>query len=899
MLARLVRRLHALFRPSSVDREMDDELRYHLERDIARKVASGHDPDEARRSAFREFGGYELAREECREARRVTIVEDLGRDISYGVRRLRKNLGFTAVAVVSLALGIGACTAIFSVVDSVLLRSLPYPDSERLVEFSEINKNGAAHHVADPNFRDVRDQSDCFAAITEYADYPTSVVGGTEPLKARITVATAEFFDVIGVFPYLGHRFSRESTGTGHNSVAVVSYGFWRHQLGGRPDFTNATVKIDPFVCQVVGVMPRGFSYPNDSDIWIPRSLFPDEPSRDAHNWLVLARLAPAVPLGQARAETSAIYRHLKEIYGQDIDAADFALTPLRNYVIGDVGNALGILCVAVAVLLLVACTNVANLMLAQVASRQREIAVRAALGASRRRLAFQMMTESALLALAAGAIGASLAAFGVKILVGLNKSAVPRAGEIGVDIRILGFTLLLSLLVAMILGLIPLVRLSDTDLHSDLKDSGRGLSTGAAGNRLRSVFTVSQVALTMILLVGAGLLVRSFYRLLQVDPGFRLEKTLAMNVSFPQDQQADQTSTDIEKFFIDFTHGRNPAPPPVNKARQQRVAQLYQQLLDPIGRIPGVTAAGAASALPLAEFAPDGTFWIDNNIALKGYANFTLATQGYFKAMGIPLLSGRLFEPGDGPTAPPVAVISQSLKQAVWPGENPIGKRIQFGNMDGDVRLIQIVGVVGDVHQYGVDTSVAPAVYVNAIQRPNPGDLSVVVHSDGDTKALVGAMRSIVRDINPDAPADFHTLEETYSSSLDPRRFSLVIFAVFAGVALTLAAIGIYGVMSYSVTERLHEIGVRMALGARSSDVWKLILAHGLKLTVIGIALGTAGAIWLTRLMTSLLFAVKPGDRATFALGAAVLAAVALSACYIPGRRATRVDPVTALHDE
>ena len=888
-----------MLRKGAVDREMDDELRYHLEREIDRKVSGGDSREAARKEALREFGGFEQARDLCRDARKVNLMENMIRDLSYGARRLRKNLAFTTVAVLSLSLGIGACTAIFSVVDSVLLRALPYPGSDRLVEFSETNTRGAAIQVTDPNFRDVRDQSQSFAAIAQYSNFPASVVGGSDPIKARVTVATPEFFDVMGVPAYLGNVFSKESTAGGHNAVAVVSYGFWQHQLGGRHDVTEVRLKVDTFLCQVVAVMPSGFRYPKDSDIWIPRSLWPEETSRDAHNWLVVARLAGTIPIGQARSEISGIHRHLKETYGKDMDATGFTLVPLKDYLIGDVGNALGILIAAVAVLMLVACTNVANLMLAQVASRQREFAVRAALGASRRRLAFQMLTESALLALIAGTIGVALAALGVKILIGLNKAAVPRGGEIGVDAGILGFTLLLSLVVAMVLGLIPLARLSETDLQSELKDAGRGLSAGVAGNRLRGLFTISQVALTMILLVGAGLLGRSFYRVLQVDPGFRVEKTLAMDLSLPQEEQGGQGVTVLEKFFEDFEHGRNPVPPPLNQGRQQRVAQFYQQLLDPISRIPGVTAAGTIDYLPLAEFAPDGTFWIDNNPALRGQADFRTATAGYFKAMGIPLLSGRGFEPADGPTAPPIAVISQALAQAQWPGENPIGKRIQFGNMDGDLRLIQIVGVVGDIHQYGVDARLQPIVYVNAIQRPKPWMMSVVAHSDGDTKALVGAMRGIVHDINPDLPAEFRTLQETYSSSLDPRRFSLVIFALFAGVALTLASIGIYGVMSYSVTQRQHEIGVRMALGAKQADVRRMILGQGVKLTTIGIVAGTCAAIGLTPLMASLLFGVQPGNRLTFAASAGLLAVVALVSCYIPGRRATRVDPVVALRDQ
>src|SRR5215216_2251202 len=819
-------------------------------------------------------------------------------DIKYGLRVLLKNPGFTAVAVLSLALGTGACTAIFSIVDAVLLRSLPYAEPSRLVQVREVDSKGSQMAVAEPNFLDLHARNRSLEAVAQYNGSLATVVGASQPVRTNVLWASTDFFRVFGVEPFAGRAFEPEEAGA-PRAVAVVSYGFWQRLLGASHDLTGMTLRVDDRTCAVIGVMPPGFNFPQNTEVWIPRESLPAQTSRTAHNWSVIARLRKDVSMEQAGADASAIGHQIKQEYGKDADAGDFALIPLQEYLVGNVRQGLLIVFVAVGFLLLVACMNVANLLLAQVTARQKELALRAALGASRMRLARQFITENVLLTLAAGALGVLLSIWGVDLLIGLNQRALPRAGEVVVDVRALFFTLGLSLVIAVILGILPVLRLSDKDLQSDLKEAGRGMSAHAASKRLRGLLVISQVAFTLILLVGAGLLGKSFLRLLEVDPGFRVESTFVMDLSVPVAAD-EQRMKQLMQFFNQLQEGRAPTvEPPVDEARQRRQALFYQQLLEGISQLRGVTAAGGIDGLPMTGRTSNGTFWIENNLAMTGNAEYRRATEGYFITMGIPLLRGRLFDSSDRPESPPVAVISQSLAQKVWPNEDPIGKRIQFGNMDGDIRLIQIVGVVGDVRERGLDSDIRPTVYAYGLQRPPSSSLSVVVRAEGDAAELAPQLRQLVADLNPELPTNFRTLEQIFSSSLDNRRFSLVIFAVFAAVALMLAAVGIYGVVSYSVTQRTHEIGVRMALGAQSRDVLGMIVGQGLKLALFGVGLGVIASFALTRLMSSLLYGVSANDPVTFGVTSLLLVGVALLACYIPGRRATKVDPITALRHE
>ncbi len=820
-------------------------------------------------------------------------------DIRFGFRSLLTRRGFTSLSVLTLALGIGACTAIFSVVDGVLLRPLPYPESERIVQLRELNAAGKQIRFAEPNFLDVRARSLTLEAIAQYGGGSATVTGGSEPVRAAVFRVSGDFFRVLGTQPFLGRTFATEESKPGGVPVVVISHDFWRRVLGGRSDLSGTTLRISNKGFTVVGVMPPGFNFPQNAEVWTPRETSVPETSRSAHNWHVVARVLPTIKIEQARAEVSAIGKQLKQEHGKEMDAVDFALIPQQEDMVGNVRGALMMILVAVGFLLAVACANVANLLLAQVTARQREFAVRSALGASRLHLARQFITENLLVTLAAGALGVLLSFWGVELLVGLNQQNLPRVTEIAVDLRAIAFTLGLCLFIAVVLGLVPLLRFSSKDLEGSLRETGRGQS-GQAGQRLRSSMVVAQMALTVILLVAAGLLGKSFYRLLQIDPGFRTESAVAMELNLPNVGVDKKRYQDfMQAYGRLLEHGIPPDTTVQVTAEEERQRLFQEQLLERLGQLPGVSAVGTISLLPLRGDGPDGTFLINNDPARKGSADFRRASAGYFAAMGIPLLRGRTFDRSDQPNSPHAALISESMARKYWPNENPIGEAIQFGNMDGDLRLLHVVGVVGDVHDRGVDAATKPMVYANGLQRLPSSSMSVVVRAQVSPAALVPAMREAVRSLDPQLPLNFRTLDQVFSSSLDQRRFSLVIFGAFGTVALLLAAMGIYGVTNYAVTQRTHEIGIRMALGAQVRDVLKLVLRNGMSLALIGAALGVAGAFATTRVMSSLLFGVAPTDPATFTAVIVVLIVVAFLACYLPARRATRVDPLVALRNE
>ena len=825
-------------------------------------------------------------------------METLINDIRFGVRSLAKRPGFTALAILTLALGIGACTAIFSVVDGVLLRTLPYPHAEQIVQLREVNARGGNMSFAEPNFIDVRTRSRTLQAVAEYTGESTTVIGGSEPVRAVVVIASGDFFKVLGTAPAIGRTFISEDNKPGGAPVAVVSYGFWQRLLGANSDLSGTTLKLADHTVTVVGVMPAGFAFPRNAEIWIPRELFPQQTSRSAHNWSVVARLQSNVNQDQASAELSGIANQLKQENGKEVDAVSMAVIPQQEYMVGNVRRPLMMILIAVGFLLVVACANVANLLLAQITARQREFAVRTALGATRLRLARQFITENLLLALTAGGLGVLISFWGVKLLLGLNEASLPRMNEIGVDTRAIGFTVGLSLLIAVILGLVPLFRFSTKDLETNLRETSTGVR-GYAGARLRSLLVVVQVALTLVLLVGAGLLGKSFYRLLRVDPGFRTESAVAIKLSLSSHSDEER----YKKFMHDYKRLVDEGVAPDESIKfssdEERQRIFQEQLLERLNSTPGVLSAGTINSLPLTGGGADGNFFINNDPSKKGHAEYRLATAGYFSAMRIPLLRGRNFDKTDQSNSPSAAVVSQSFVKKYWPNEEPIGKTIQFGNMDGDLRLLHVVGVVGDVHDYGVDVATNPTVYGNALQRLPSSNFSVVVRAQGEPASIVPAIREVVHSLDPQLPLSVRTLDQVFSSSLDQRRFSLVIFGVFGVAALLLAVMGIYGVMSYAVAQRTQEIGIRMALGASMNNVLALVLKNGLSLVLVGAAIGLAGAYAITRVMSSLLFEVEPTDLATFAAVPFLLLLAALLACLIPARRATKVDPLVALRYE
>ncbi|HEV2669188.1 MAG TPA: ABC transporter permease [Blastocatellia bacterium] len=799
-----------------------------------------------------------------------TILQDL----RYGARMLLKKPGFTLIAIITLALGIGACTAIFSVVDAVLWRSLPFPQAERIVSVREVDAKGRQITFAHPNFLDLRARNKTLDGAAEYAAFSVTILGGAEPVRARVAYVSQDFFKVLGARPEIGREILPEENRAGADPVAVVSYGYWRRMLGGRADLAATPLRVGSVSYTVVGVMPRGFNFPNDVEVWLPFEVdSPASPSRTSHGLRVIARLRDGVRLEQARAELSAIGKQLKQENGAEIDLVDMAATPLREAMVSDVRQSLLVIMAAVAFLLLVAFANVANLVLAQLTARQREFNVRAALGAGRWRLARQFVTENLVLALLAGGLGVLISFLGVDALISLNQGKLPRADEISVDARALVFTFALSSLVAVALGLLPLVRFGGRDLSERLKEGGRAQSASVASQRLRGALVTAQVALTLILLVGAGLLVKSFLKLLQVDPGFRAESAVAMELTPPPFEGEDSA---------------------------QRRASFYQRLIERAGALPGVMAIGGVNGLPMGGGAANGQFLIDDNEALKGYGEFRVASPGFFNAMGIRLLRGRFFDQTDGPNTQQVALINEALARRHFPNEDPLGHAIQYGNMDGDNRLLRIVGVVGDVREYGLDAKIETTVYVHYLQRPRQAwNFAVVVRAKGEPEALIPALRNIVQSLNRDVPVKFRTLEQIFSSSLDQRRFSLSLFSAFAFAALLLAALGVYGVTSYAVTQRVSEIGIRIALGAQVKDVLRLIVGHGMKFVLLGVIIGFAGALALTRSIANLLFNVSATDPITFVVITGLLIVVALLAAFVPARGATKVDPMIALRSE
>ena len=813
-------------------------------------------------------------------------------DCRYGIRQLRKNPGVTAVMVFTLALGIGATTAIFSVVYGVLLRPLPYTDSNRIMAVFEVNSKGGWSAVADPNFDDFREQNRSFQAIAKYNDYVVSVSGASQPSRTTVAHVSPGFLKVFGIQPILGRDFTASDAKKGAGPTVLVSYGYWRRDLGSPLDLSQAHPKIDGAVYSVIGVLPNGFRFPEDVDLWLPADLDGENPSRTAHNYRAVGRLRDDVTVEQANRDISAIARHIHDTSSEQNDylLRDGIVVPLQDSITGKARSPLLILLGAVGFLLLVACANVANLLLAQASERERELAIRTALGAARGRLIRQFLTEAFLLSLVGSGLGVLGAFWGVRGLVALAPGNLPRLDSVSISIPVLVFAFLLSTAVAMGLGVFTAARATSGDLRKGLGEGGRGQAGSQGSQRVGRAIVAAQIAITLVLVVGAGLLGRSLMKVLEVNPGFRVDKIVTMDVSLPWAGWYDPKAKAGEAIF-------------------------FRNLIDRLKQIPGVRKVGATSGLPMVEGGlPDGMFLLmTQNEAPKtmddfgalfqqkerlGIADFCVATDGYFQVLGILLIRGRIFDERDGPDSPHVAVISGSLARDRWPNQDPIGHTIEFGNMDGDLRLLTIVGIVGDIHEYGLDAPPRPTVYVNLFQRPR-AEITLTMLSDADTRSVTSAARGILQDLNPEIPARFRAFSQIYSASLGSRRFNVILIGFFGIVALLLATAGVFGVMAYSVSRRTREIGVRVALGARPGDVLRMMLSQGLRTIFIGVAIGIAGSLALTRTVESLLFGVTATDPLTFGGVTLLLVGAALLACYIPARRATRVDPMVALRYE
>ena len=796
----------------------------------------------------------------------------VAQDVRFAVRNLLKRPSFTVIVILVLGLGIGSTTAIFSVVDALLLRALPYPTADRLVLLREINAQGNPVRITAANFEDVLKQSRSFDELAFAAgSFSLVTTGSVEPGRARMSYASASLFRAMGAAPIAGRSFLPEEEKWGGPVAVVLSYGYWQRALGGRLDFASIKLNVDGVDSNVVGVMPPSFNYPADTEIWTTCNTEPPNPNRSAGTWPVIGLLKQGTTIEQARADLTLIAKQLRQEQGDKTTAVDFAVTPLQQFLTRNIRQGLLLLLGAVGLLLLVACANFSTLLLGQLMSRQREFTLRVALGASRVRLTRQVLVENLALTLPGAALGIVLATFIVRLVMALEKGILPKINTMGVDGRVLAFACALGILIAMVLSFLPGLS-SRRDLNLGLKSGAR--SHSRSSGHLRSVFVVGQIALTVVLLTGAGLLVRSFLKVMEVKPGFDTSSALAMTLSLP-------TTISVEE--------------------DERIRQFYVQLLNRVAELPGVTSVGGHSGLPLQGLGRNSEFLINNDKNQPGYADYTVASSGYFSAMRIPLLRGRFFDSSDRVDGQHVAVISQSLAQG-WPnGADPIGQRIYFGNMDTDKHLMEIVGVVGDVHS-SLEAAPQPTVYGFSLQRPQwwqVARLTIIVRSEADPKALIPSLRTTVQSLRSDVPMSFLTLEEVYSSAFDARRFTLTLFGVFGGVALLIAIIGLYGMLSFSVTERTREMGIRMALGAQRGRVLRFVISQGLRLAAFGIVIGLLGAWGTTRVMSALLFAITPTDALTLGAVAVTLALVALLACYVPARRATRVDPLVALREE
>jgi putative ABC transport system permease protein len=911
-LRTLFLRVRNLFHREHLDSELNDELATHLAMHVDDNISAGMAPEEARRDALLKLGGIEQAKESFRDHRGLPFLETLLQDVRFGLRTLRRAPGFAAIAILTLALGIGSTTAIFSVVYGVLLRPLSYPKPDQIVRLWEVNSAGGRMSFADPNFIDVRSELRSMQGLVEYSASLQSVTGGSEPTRTMIATVSRDFDSVMGVRPFIGRGFVGEDERAGAAPVALVSYGYWKEYLGASADLSAAHLKIGDKSFAVVGVFPAGFGFPDSADIWLPRELFPFLISRSAHNWQVAGRLNDGQTLDSTRSELSAIASQLQRQHGSEVQLVAVAAEPLREAMTGHVRTGLILLLLASGFLLAIACANVVNLMLAQAGTREREVAVRLALGAGRARLMRQFLTEALLLAVSGCALGVMAAAWGVKALVQIAPTTLPRLEDVSINYVVLLFSLGMTLLLAAGLGIFSALRASAN--AGDAIHEATKRQEGSVGRHLLGRLLVAgQIAVTLALLAGAGLLGRSLLQVLSVNPGFQTARVITMDLALPGVSQ--------------------------NTAKAPRV-QFLSELMTRLRQIPGVEEVGGSSALPLADgFSSDGSYAtlnpqqlspqrqdlirrsseegldsdpellkdaidffneIFSNQANTGEADYAVASEGYFTALRIPLVRGRLFDDRDGFDAPQVALVSDSLAKERWPRGDALGHTIEFGNIDGDLRLLTIVGVVGDVRETSVEDQPRPTIYVNYRQRPQATrQFTVVLRSNSDVQSVMVAARATLRDLDTSVPPKFSTLPQIYSAALETRRFSLTLVGIFAGMALLLASAGIYGLTAYSVARRTREFGIRMALGATPGNVLRKVFGNGVATTLAGIAAGIGGAFALTKAMQSLLFGVTPADSATFVGVVLLLTLVSLLACYIPARRATRVDPMIALRYE
>jgi putative ABC transport system permease protein len=804
-------------------------------------------------------------------------METLFKDIRYGIRSLVKRPAFTAIVVITMALAIGANTAIFSLVNATLLRPLPFKDPDQLVVVWGTAPRVNQTNVSEPNFLEYQDRNHVFAHIATFNAANLTLTGGANPERVRSGRVSLDFFNVLGAQATMGRLFLPGDDQVGSNAVIVLSHRFWQHQFSSDPNIIGQTVLVEAKPYLVVGVLPAGFEFSipgffAPAEMWIPAVLRRDNALRGTNYLRVIARLKPGVTLREAQGELDTITQRLATEH-PELGGIGTRLIPLKEQIVGQIRLMLLLLLGAVGFVLLIACANVANLQLTRASGRQKEFAIRVALGASRGRVVRQLLTESVLLSLFGGALGVALGWWAMRLLAEPGLGGFGRGTANTMDLAVITYSLLISLLTGILFGLAPALQASSAGWSSSLKEGGR--TSGAGGQRLRSLLTISEIAFALVLLIGAGLLLRSFGRLLKVEPGFDIKHVLTLRLSLP----------------------RYAYPVP------DKQSAFYTATLERILSLPGVKAVGAIDDLPLTADRDSETFTIQGHepVATNQLptAEIRSVTPHYFQALDIPLIEGRAFGKEDTNTSTPVFMINQSLARHFFPNRSPVGQRITFDSPPATLHWSTIVGVVRDVHDLGLDLTPEFEIYQPYQQYTLPY-MNLVVSTDGDPHGLAASVRNEIRALDKNLPVPMpEPMESIVASSIAQRRFNMIILAVFAGIGMLLAVVGIYGVMSYAVTQRTQEIGLRMALGAQKSDVLNLILKGGMKLALIGIAIGLAAAFWLTRLMTSLLFGVTHADAVTFVTVTIVLMFVALLGCYIPARRATKVDPLVALRYE
>lgn len=873
MLGRIKKRLRALAFKRVVDRELDAELRYHLERQIEQNIKSGMSPDEARLDALRSFGGVEQAKEYCRDARGVRMLEDLWQDLQYGIRILLKSPGFTLISIATLALGISANTMIFSSADVNLLRPLSFPNQERLVMLFERNADvGLTRGWVSPgNVIEWRAQAQTFQEVIVIRNQDYVLTGEGAPERYTSYGVSAAFFDALGVQPQLGRAFQPGEDEEDHAQVVVLRHGFWQTRFGGDPQIVGKRLLLNDKSFEVIGVMPKDFEFPyGGGDMWTPFVFEPRmKQDHGSHNLRVLALLKPGETMAQANAELHNISLRIQQQF-PELEAGRVAYAVAlneeytrvaKNYVPILIGSALFVL--------LIACSNVANLLLARAATRRKEMVVRLALGATRRRLMRQLLTESMLLALFGGLLGYLLAGWGLEAIAKSIPASmsrfIPGWSRLGLNNTVLVFTASISIFTGILFGLAPAWQAANTNLNQTLKEGGRR-------RLMRQTLVVAELALSLMLLIGAGLFVRSFIEMLRADLGVKPDSVITMNLELPRDKYP------AEEMRRDF----------------------YQQLLQRVETLPGVADAGAINLLPMSGNRSSGKVQIEGQPSEKGkeqYTQIRLVTPGYFAAIGTELRKGRLFNERDGAQAPRVVLVNEAFVARHLKDSEAVGRRLKLG--EAQDTPFEIVGVVANAMNDEMVELIEPGIYLPFAQHPTP-QMNLVVRAPGAGEQIAPAIRSELATLDPRLPlSEVKSMGQIIYERRSPQALMMWMLVIFGLTALLMAAVGMYAVMAYSVTQRTHEIGVRMALGAQPMDVLKLILGRGMKLMTIGLGIGLAVALPLTRLMRNILYGVSASDPLTLFAVVTILAVVAMLACYIPARRATKVDPLVALRYE